>query len=329
MQYTISKNFFNLKDAKLLYVFFENGDFLSLGGSELVEYSIKLYDKLVMRRRGYCSVAESGFIKLKIHKHAVKYDKYLLYNAQEYLSNRKKYIENRCVAESRITEIWFFNELNWHYILRGNIRAELDGKYLRLEFVPQPQMGESSSSEHSICLGDIKTQDVFSIDLDFENCESFYVYSKEILEINLEFDKELTWGSSELYRSVKSGYIKLKLRKYYNSRQNSLFDNKDLKKRDFERRLCGKTGFARHDICHLYINSYYSGYGNSITECVELNEIKSDYEIEQLENKEDELGGIWYCYESGYAKKLKDGTIILAFGKNAEQIIKNLCKKKD
>lgn len=329
MEYKIAKNYFNIKDTKFLYVFFENGDYLSLNSSELAEYFVNLYDKLVRRRMGYCAIAESGFIKLKIKKHAVDYDRYFLHNPEEYLRNRKKYIENRCVNESRITEIWFFDKNSWHYILRGNIRATMDETYLRWEFLPQPQIGEASSDEHTICLGGIKTDDVFCIDLDFENCESFYVYSKEILEINLDFDKNLTWESGELYRNVVGGYIKLKLKKYYNTRPNHLFDNDNLKKRDFERRLCGKKGFATHDISHLYISYHYSGFGNSITECLELNEIKTDSEIEQMEKKEDELGRIWYSYKSGYARKKKDGTIILAFGENSKQTIKELCKQKE
>lgn len=326
MQYTISKDFFNEKDIEFLYVFFDNGDYISLCGAELTEYSVNLYDKLVRHGNGFCPVAESGFIQLKIQKRAdFCYNRNFLYNPEEYQKDRKKYIENRCVNESRITEIWLFNEDNWHYTLLGNIRAIMDGAYLRFEFISMPQMGDASGNEHYICLGNIGSKAISDINLDFENCESFYVYSKEISEVNLTFEKELEWGSSKLYRSISGGYIKLKLRKYYNSRSNHLMDDQNLKKRDFERRLCGKKGFACHDICHLYVSYNAPGFGESISECLELNDIKSEEEIEQLEQKEDEMGGIWYFFESGYSKKLEDGTILLTFGKNAKKTIKKLC----
>lgn len=322
MQYTISKNFFREKDTEFLYVFFENGDYISLSGTELKAYAVNLYDKLVRYDNGFCAVAESGFIRLKIQNQVdFCYNGCFLHDPEAYEQDRKKYIENRCVNESRITEIRLFDRNHWHYTLLGNCRATMNGAYLQLEFVPQPQMGKASSTEHCVCLGDVKTEAVSHIDLDFENCESFYVYDKEISDIHLEFEKELEWGSDKLYRKIRGGYIKLKLRKCYNTRSNHLYDDKNLKKRDFERRLCGKKGFAHHDICHLYVHYNGTGFGASVSECIVPDDMKSDEDIDRLERKENETGNLCYRFESGYSKKLKDGTIILTFGKGAKRTL--------
>ncbi|MBD5101015.1 MAG: hypothetical protein HDT29_07220 [Clostridiales bacterium] len=329
MEYTIAKNDFNKQDVNFLYLFFENGDYLSIDGSELIDLSFNVYDKLVRHDNGYCAVAESGYLKLKIKNHS-KFinNSYFLYNSKAIEKDRKSYIENRCVNESIITKIWLFNEDNWHHVLLGNFQTQKDGEFLILKALPQPLMGEASGSTHKINLSNVKKEDVWGIDLDFENCESFLVYNSEIEEINLSFEKELTWGAQEFYRTICGGFIKLKLDKYFSHRENHLFDNEKLKLKDFEQRLCGKKGFDVHDICHLYIKYYHAGYGCITTECIEIDDIKPEDEIEQLIQKEEEEEdyAYYYYFESGYSKKLKDGTILITFGKNAKQTIDKLAK---
>ncbi len=62
------------------------------------------------------------------------------------------------------------------------------------------------------------------------------------------------------------------------------------------------------------------------TECVEIHDIKPEDEIDQLIQKEEEDCGYYYYFESGYSMKLKDGTILITFGKNAKQTINKLAK---
>lgn len=327
MEYTIAKNNFNKQDVNFLYLFFENGDYLSIDGSELIDLSFNVYDKLVRHNKGCCAVAESGYLKLKIiNRNKFNNNRYFLYNSKEFKKDRRSYIENRCINESIITKIWLFNENNWHHVLLGNFKTQKDGEFMILKALPQPLMGESSGSTHKINLNNVKKEDVWGIDLDFENCESFLVYNSEIKEINFLFEENLTWGSSEFYRTICGGFIKLKLSKDFTHRENHLFDNEKLNLKDFEQRLCGKKGFDVHDICHLYIKYYHPGYGYIETECVEIHDIKPEDEIDQLIQKEEEDCGYYYYFESGYSKKLKDGTILITFGKNAKQTINKLTK---
>lgn len=117
------------------------------------------------------------------------------------------------------------------------------------------------------------------------------VYNDEIEEVNISFDEKLEWGAGDLYRKANGCYIKIKLDKIFIPRKNNLFDNeKRLKVVDFERRLCGKKGESIHDIRHLYIDYYHAGYGGiQVDECIELDDVKTDEEIERLEKKEEEV----------------------------------------
>ena len=155
------------------------------------------------------------------------------------------------------------------------------------------------------------------------------MFGYEIKEINLKLDKKLEWGSNRFNRRVKGGYIKLKLHKNLHSRPNHLFDDNSLKRKDFERRLCGKEGYSTHDICHFYIDFYHAGFGGSLRECIELNEMKSKKGIDKLIKQEETDDQFDYPFESGYAKLLKGRTIVLTFGRNAKNLMQELCKNND
>ena len=45
-KYTYPKKEFDKKDVNFMYVFFDNGDYISINGSEVVELEIRLYDRL-------------------------------------------------------------------------------------------------------------------------------------------------------------------------------------------------------------------------------------------------------------------------------------------
>lgn len=298
---------------KYMYLFFDNGDFLEIKYTEIIDFSFRVYDKLVRSYQGYNPVAKSGYVKLRIcNKHAFVNTDHRVYNEGLFRKNRKEYIENRCVSESRITEIWLFDENSWHKVLHCEAKGKIDGDFLIIEILEQPQMGDFESDKHCVSVGDLKKEDIHHIDLDFENCESFYVYQDEIEEINVEFDNCLEWGAEDFYRKVIGGYLKIKLNENYN-RYNALFErNKKLKNLDFEKRLCGKNGEDIHDICHLYV-CYDQICGTQREECIEVDDIKTE------ESKRN-----FWSYESGYCKKLQDGSIMIAFGKDAKTQIDNL-----
>lgn len=321
--YTYPRIKYDKDEVKKMYVFFDNGDYFTIGNKEIISISINNYDKLVYHCKGYSPLVESGRIELKICDRIESYESdESLYNLKEYKRDRKSYIESRCVLESRITSIWLFDEQYWHRVLLGNIVAKMEDDLLIFNFMPQAMLQSCSGDEHHIDLLNVTVYNVRNIDIDFENCESFCVYQDEIQEININFVRELEWDSSDLCRKISSGYLKLKLNPDFEPRSNHLFDKK-LKTKDFEKRLCGNKGKSIHDICHLYITYNHFGYGQYREECLEIDDIKSDEEINQLTKKEDETCEACYFFEGGYCKKLKDGSIIVAFGKNSEKTVAN------
>ena len=314
-------------EVEFLYLFFENGDFLEIEGAEVVDFSINVYDKLIRSYQGYNPVVESGYLKLAISdKPALIKSEYFLYNEAVFKKDRKSYIENRCIEESRITEIWLFDSNNWHKVLHCELQAKMDGDCLVFEFLPQPRMGDYRSENHCVSIKNLRKEDIRNIDLDFENCESFVVYNSEIEEVNINFDNRLEWGAGDLYRKAVGGYIKIKLDKYFAPRQNHLFDNeKGLKVVDFERRLCGKKGEDTHDICHLYVEYCPGCKGVLAEECIEVDGLFLDTEEAVFDDVEGQIYVNYDCYDAGYCKKTKDGSLIISFGKNAKNTIQKLC----
>ncbi len=325
LEYVYPKKQYEKKDIEFMYLFFDNGDYVSLNGSEVVEIKVNLYDRLVWGERGVCPVAESGYIKLKVEKtNKAIYNETFLYNSKDHKRDRKGYIEHRCVLEGGIKSVRLFNKNNFHDTIYGNIAGEMDGEFLVLKFLSLPNFGSVSSDKNAIFLNDISKDLIESINLDFENCEYFTVYNDEIQDIQLQFEKELVWGSDDLYRNIKSGYIKLKFDKEKKYRRINFLDDGKFTVKQLEQRLCGKKGQAPHDICHLYVKYYYAGYGLSRTEIIEAEDIRSDEELEQIDKSEEEGDYDLDYFIGGYCKKQNDGTLIITFGKNAEELLKKL-----
>jgi len=323
--YIFPKMKYNKNETKHMYVFFDNGDYLDIKGVEIVDLSVKVYDKLIRRGRGFCPVVESGYFKFKIcNKPAFTNLSHLLYNEHVFRKNRKEYIENRFIKEGGISEIWLFDENNWYKELICQAKAKMDGELLVLEFLPQPQLGSYSGDNNIVNIDPLNKKDISSIDLDFENCESFTVYEDEIKEMNLVFDQQLEWDAGEINRKVIGGYIKVKLEDKKYRCCSFLDEYKNIKLSQLEKRLCGKKGEGVIDICHLYVDYDHVGYGTRLNECIVINDFKTDKEFDYLEKLEDETGEDCCWFESGYSKKLKDGSIIIAFGIDAKETINKL-----
>lgn len=320
-EYFTPKKKFKKKDFEFMYLFFDNGDYFSLHGCEIAEIQLKLYDRLVWGEGGFCPVAESGYIKLRVRKkNKALYDGMFLYNAEEYIKDRKSYIENRCVKEGGIKCVRLFDENHWHNTIYGDIVAATDGEFLLLNFLSRPNSGQCNSDKNIIYLNDVSLPMIESINLDFENCENFTIYKNEISDIQLQFENELVHGSGDLVRCVKGGFIKFKFDKEIDFREARFLGClKSQTLKEFKKRLCPKGDISTHDICHLYINYDYAGFGSRRTECIEIGDIRPDEELERIEGLEEEGDYRFEDFVGGYCKKCSDGTIIISFGKSAEK----------
>lgn len=316
-EYIVAKKVYKKEDIAYIEVVFDNGDFVPLSGDEILDISIRLYDKLILENNEFCAFAESGLIKLKLIESPKElYSKKCIFNYKEFNENRLEYIKNRLSIVGGIKCIKFFNKNNFHTTVCGNIIAETDGDYLFMRFMSKPIDEPYESENHKISLNNITRSQIRSVLLDFENCDSFSIYANEILDMQLNFDESL--DDYNYSRVIKSGFIKLRLSEDNGYREMHFYeDRKKITQKKLEQRLCGKNESEMHDICHLYINYGYTGYGTRRKECLTVNDIKSDEVIAQLEALEDETDGFYYSFEAGRATRLSNGVILITFGTSA------------
>ena len=337
----LKKKFTQDSVIQRLIIYFTNGDYLTIRHSEICKPSFDLYNRLILKDREYYAVGHSGFIKLRIQPGKAKGEERALHNHSEYVKNRKAYIENRLTSEDTIDYIEIYNELNWHDSIYGDIYATLEGEYLYLHFKENEKYGSFSSDYHYIDLEEPSIKMISSIKLDFENCDGIEVYNDEIKELNLEYEEKLVWNSSGYIRSLKQGYMIIDFNNSHKNRDVnilSFYGNNKTTLMNIKRRICGRE-ISYIDICNLYV--YFEYNLNSKGTIINVPEIKKyvdndanekdseygelygyhphhyyddyDYDDEDEDNEDDEWNESYY--ESGYAKKLKDGSIIIIFGK--------------
>ena len=182
-EYIHPKKEFKAKDIKEAQLFFKNGDFILLSEKEIVDIDVKFYDNLIMGQQEYSPVGKSGFIKCKIDEKKPQYDSFFLYNAKEYVKDKKNYIKQRCINESAISHIRLFNENYWSVTIYGDIIACFEEEYLLLTFQDNKTYGSAEKDYHTINAGNVTKKNVEKILLDFENCDGFEIFPEEIQDI--------------------------------------------------------------------------------------------------------------------------------------------------
>ena len=315
-EYHVAKKTFSKDSVAFLQIFFDNGEYVSVGGQEVEELSLRLYDRLILDENDLCPAAESGYLRLNIEPHAeFLFNTSFVCEPERLRDGRKVFIEDRLCAGG-ITRIRIFDEHNWHFTLHGNIAAERDGNAIVLKFYQDALPHSAESARHTVVLNDISADIVNSIRFDFENCEEVTVFKDELVDIRFEFSKELAQSSSGCLRVPESGCIRLKLDKNIDRHSAALFGEwpeTETPVQRIENCLCGKAGRSLHDICYLYIRYRYAGFGANRTECVEINDIR-----------EDTHNTAGYVHVGGYCEKESDGTILITFGEAAkERLLKN------
>ncbi len=336
MEYIVPKRRFNKKSVfDRIEVRFKNGDFLTIRKNEIVLVDLQFYDKLVFFNRGCHPVASGGYIKIKLQDGKAKGERRRLYNPQEYTRNRKEYIEKRLLSECDIDKLQIYNDDNWDVIIFGDIYAEISEGFLILRFKNNGCCDADLLNYHTVKLGEFDKNNIGKILLDFENCDGFEIFPKEIVDMQLTFEKKLEWDAYGLNRVLKEGYIRIRFDSAFEWREVNMYRGKTIPA--MKRRLCGYGG--KIDICHLYITFDYPRYVGVNEECIGINDLRykeeesddayynfekkccfGDDENEYLSNEydeedyEDEDCDDW-SFISGYAQKEDNGDVLIVFGK--------------
>ncbi len=324
-EYKIEKSVFNVGEVEFIRVFFDNGEYIPFGRNEIAGIAVNLYDRLKIYNDDICSVGESGAIELNVGEEpSCIFDDAFVCDKKAYETDRAKYCIDRCL-KGGIDFIVLFNNRNWHKSLHGNIIAEKENGKLLLKFLPRQNFGPSKSKFQTICLNDVTADVIDRISVDFENCDECKVYDKEIKEINLELDDKLKWCTNDYGREIKSGYLRIKFRKEYGSHDSNIwwrYPKKSDEIKHIKRRFCKKGLIEAHDICRLYIDYNYAGFGYNRREALEVTQIHDESELRrQWGLKDSESTDDADCYFGGYARRLKDKSILITFGKNAKELM--------
>lgn len=308
-EYVFPKKEFNMEEIEKFEVYFRNGDLICFDEATIVD-NLEFYDELIDVKSGYAPFVRKGTIKLKISNKKPEYDRTKVYDQKEYKNNRKQYVETRCVIEGGLYFFKMYNSNNWHHLFFGDAICRVEKGFLFIEFQENRVHGSYDSEFFLVKKAPVSKKDTVEILLDFENCEGINVYADEIVRMRLNYGRELEWGSGELYRIIKGGFIDIKFKRKRSRSRTLLFSGKPTIRR-MTKRLCGK-GIDDIDICHLYITHNNSEYDCAKEEIMEVPDFDWD-EIEDL--TEDLEEGCWKPCISGYAEKQKNGVIHIVFGK--------------
>ena len=312
-EFVCPKKDFNKKDITKAQMFFRNGDYFELSGKEIVDINLQFYDTLIANEKGFSPVVKSGYIRCKFSKLAPKYDSSLLYNAKAYKKDRKKYLEERCLNEGELYYARLFDEYHWHDGIFGDITAYKDGNEIVLAFQANKTYGSADKTYHTVNALNVTKQAVEKIDLDFENCDGIEIFQEEIIDMQLNFKKELEWNSSCFGRELQDGFIRLRFKENITWRKANIYcEAKKNTVQNFIKRICGKD-IDDIDICNLYITYNYAGYCKEYIERISINDIRPLEELPDIDEPD-----ICPCFISGYAKKENDGSILIVFGKEKE-----------
>ena len=331
--YTCKKVTPNVKEVSEANIYFRNGDFFRVSKSEISDLKVEYYDKLVSAERGFIPYARGGLLKLKLSEKKKKDYDFLLTDASSVKKGRKEHLEHRCLEDAPYY-FAFFDKNNWHRSFFADTVVSLEDDELIFTFVENTAMGSYESDHHTVNIRELNKNSILKIELDFENCDVINVYEDEIEEICLNFKEELCY-ISEYSREISGGYMRIKFNKEYIDRHyyENIYDyHKKPSIKKLEERIVGK-GESEIDICHLYVTYLRGGTSFYLEEHIVVPEIEkadadelspSDYEKTRTEISEDEDDDEYcdsYKYEpfiSGYAKRDKDGSILIVFGKPIE-----------
>lgn len=304
-------------DIVELKLYFENGDVIAIDGSEVTELKVRFYDSLVAFKDGYCPVAESGILRLKLKKFFQNcLSESHVCDDKKLRSERREYIRSRLTDEKDLCAVYVYDEIGSGFFFFTQGKAEAEGEDTILYLFGKREDG-AEAEEHKIKLGNIRKNEIDSILLYFENCDYFSVDKTEVEEFQIAFESFLFLDHSGYRRVVKAGQIRLHFDRYFN-REHELYRTPRKRKKfikQLKRYLFGQEGSMVHDIVCMKIRYRYPRRLFMEEEIVEVNDIRGEGSVffaDDARNDESE-----YYFIGGCSEELEDGSILISFGRTA------------
>ncbi len=320
--YYASKDKFNNFQLCKMNISFNNGESIDFDKEEIEIKEILFADKLALDAKNDCPCPlicrGEVVITPKNDGYYCNRNARVVCDKKQYIKNRKDYVFN-LINNVGIHSIVVYNNDYHDYLYRsfaymGNLSATTKGDCVVLIWSKPYKNCTCESPNMEFDFNTIKKSNVSKISLDIWYNPSFDVAGSEIVDMQLDFNNQLIFGFNNFFRrTLDSGYLIIKPNKSLNARDESLICD-----------LNGKLNI--HNIGCLHVS--YDGYYEALfEEEINIPEIKNDdplveqYYDKFLDSQENGFVG-------GYSKKLKDGTIIITFGKNSKQIIEKLTQNK-
>ena len=322
-EYTVPKYIPKRQEIKEIELFMDNGDRIIIPKRELMDMSLKLYDRLVYVDGALRCVAAEGFFRLHIPERlSPPRDATYIVNKKAFNLNRKKYLEERLCSEGCISKIILSCKNDRCLHLYGLFTAEIDSDDLLLR-VRDTFRGSFDGDRHTVMLPPVTKKMIGKIELGFENGEYFSIDKTELGEIQLKLSPELWSERGRFGRTVVSGSLCFTPDKHIYDRSVGLyFKMRGGKKliRRIRKRVCGNSGEKIHDVVCLTIHYDQSIFGRNLCEHLYIRDRRGEEEVDRLLAHEEETGIEEYFFEGGYAMLL-DKEIYLTFGEDSQRFI--------
>ena len=332
MKYYIPKKNIHKEDVERVVVFFKNADYFTVDREELYNVFFHFYDELTWEGKSVCPICEIGYVKIKFKAEQTlkRRPEVFLNDEKIYRKNRKEYLENRIINEQGIEKILIFNKADWCEIIKGDVFAvkEQDGT-IYIKFRKNDKYGPSSESTSSINLANVIKRNVEKIKFVFANCDYFEVYKEEIVEMQLEFFPLLERNGCGYGRVLKYGHIKLRFSKEVKDRSCDVYtaSKRNKKISHLVKRLCSRKS-SPVDIASILVTYDSPDCNIPRTEEISVRDVSGlscimdeediianypdYYDVDSFEESWDDVS---VC-KSGYAKREKDGTVLIKLGRN-------------
>ena len=289
-------------DILELKLFFENGDVIAIDGSEVTDLKVRFYNSLVAFRDGYCPVAESGILRLKLKKFFQNcLSESHVSDDKKLRRERREYIRSRLTDGKDLCAVYVYDEIGSGFFFFTQGKAETEGEETILHLFGKREDGAEAEEE---------------------NCDYFSVDKTEVEEFQMTFEPFLYLDHSGYRRVVKAGQIRIRFDRYFN-REHDLYRTPRKRKKfikQLKRYLFGQDGSMVHDIVCMKIRYRYPRRLFMEEETVEVNDIRGESSgifADDARNDEPE-----YYFIGGCSEELEDGSILISFGRTAVNRLK-------
>lgn len=286
------------EEISMVDIILDNGRLIRVYVGEVEDFSLELYDRLIVFDGDILPVVKSGKLQLR-------------YNTIKAVASGNRYDFDaavRLLKEANVINIELITIYDDKYTFCGEIKADITEKECTINFLPNDKYGESKRNNLEIELDDTLQENVGEVMIRFLNDDLIVLSNDDIDYIDLQFESLLTIKGGALQREIKSGYMQIYLEEYSSGRYYINDEELENTIENIERRICGRGYVSTHDIKSVVLKYV-------------------DYKVKTFVGEEFSVSGYYTHQEEdsiyGYTVRAESGKIIVSFGEDALSILED------